>query len=154
MSPYRHLEGKESLPTGPLDTLLWRFTLRGTRLDLVCDWPERAPGSSRTFARLSFEGVQGYKRSHGNRRLMNEYYDSYLPNREGATYLVQRISAKSSQCEIDFGTSLGRIDLKCDRVSVLVLDTVASQTGPERWSYRNLRTGAAVDLNHLFEDPS
>ncbi len=118
----------------------------------VCDYWDKAPGSSRAFLNLSFGGVEGFVRERGVREAFQPYVQEYVVTTAPAPIVVEgvgcRLDTEPMRVEWDFGSAFGRVAFAFRVVAGEVRDTRAEKMDGD-WAYFDLETGEPV----VFGDP-
>ncbi len=142
------------------EMLVLSFTLAesGGAFVLVCEFPEKAPGSSRAFARCRFSGVREFVREPGDLKRLGPFGPTYSLRSTSHSIVIEsiKLDVDDSRREIDlwFGWNFGGVRFKYDSVVVHTRDTkaVKHNNGEERWDYFDFKSGDPLDFREPFHD--
>lgn len=120
---------------------------------LVCDFPVKAPGSSRTFVRCRFTGVRDFVREPGDLKRLGPFGPSFCLRAITGSVVIQHVKldrdSAGGSFELGFGWNFGGLRLKYDFVVVHTRDTKAVKRGDET-DYFDLGNGDAIDFYEPF----
>jgi hypothetical protein len=119
---------------------------------LVCDFPVKAPGSSRAFVRCHFSGVREFVREPGDLKRLGPFGPSFELRTITGSVVIQLLKLDGNSAggsfELGFGWNFGGLRFKYDSVIVHTRNTKAVKRGDET-HYFDLVTGDPID----FYDP-
>jgi hypothetical protein len=121
---------------------------------LVCEFPEKAPGSSRAFARCRFNGVREFVREPGDLKRLGPFNSSFSSRtRSGGPQVIESIKligdVSGGEIDLWFGWNFGGVRFKYDSVVVHTRDTKAVKHGDE-WDYFDFVSGDPIDFYEPF----
>lgn len=135
--------------------LMFLYERRNGRFVLVTDYPDRAVGSDRTFASLTFGGVVDFERECGNVERYSQFSESYRI-REGAPLLVvQDVHVAGDdgggRVRFWFGPNFGGVQFRYGDLAVLVRDSRVLERD-NTFSYLDLKSGEKFEFGRPFPD--
>jgi hypothetical protein len=143
------LKVKESL------VLSFTYSEREGTFVLVCTFPEKAPGSSRAFARCSFSGVHDFVREPGDLEMLGPFNSTFNARTLSSPQVIESIKFKRERSgemiDLWFGYNFGGVRFKYKYLYVDKRDTKSVKRDGDT-VYFDLFTGDELDFYDIFGD--
>jgi hypothetical protein len=133
--------------------LSFTYSEREATFVLVCTYPEKAPGSSRAFARCSFSGVREFVREPGDLERLGPFNSTFNARTLPSPQVIEsiKLTRDESGGEVDlwFGYNFGGVRFRYGSVVVHKRDTKAGKRDGDT-VYSDLVSGEELDFNDIF----
>jgi hypothetical protein len=141
-----------------LEALLIKFDYYSdvSRLEIVSDFINwDLDEDKREFKKISFEGVNNFKRLIGKNIALKDTKDSYHIDNYQGTHAIQKIQALQIDDDhwkfiIKIDTALGGFEFECKSIIIYSKIARGEQTSSDQWIYYDSDTGERFEFSDPF----